>query len=107
MPEQSDWVKLAERLKCLPKNHKPGDTAFILIGNRWTPPSNRDAQDLLIGRALRVARLKYEDNRHVFTPQENTNIDQCVLSVFDDHAPETDLRAREALELLDAVGHEL
>jgi len=99
MSSESPWRTLAERLGMLPKNHRPGDPALILLGNKWAEPDeNADAQDLLIGRALRVAWAAYVKN--------GGDLDKTsVLDVFWESS-RSGYRAIAALELLDAVGYE-
>jgi hypothetical protein len=89
MTDQSDWVKLAERLGVR------GSGVFIHIGNDAFHVKTLTAQDLLIGRALRVASE---------ARVTSLAIDALALSVA--LISEGDARARAALELLDAVGYE-
>jgi len=99
MTDQSPWRTLAERLGCLPKNHKPEDPVLILLGNRWTPPSDKDAQDLLIGRALRVAKEWEDENGSRLLNKDWVMHWTRLGSYRGEH------RALAALELLDAVGY--
>jgi hypothetical protein len=93
---ESPWRTLAERLGCLPKNHRPGDAVLILLGNRWTPPSDGDAQDLLIGRALRVAWA---------WSIENGKTQEFIMAVDMVTQSNPKLLATHCLKLLDTVGY--
>jgi hypothetical protein len=92
MTDQSDWVKLAERLGPLSMDLSiPSLAQKILLDS---PGEN--AQDLLIGRALRVAWDSYVKIGGETDPVMWLEVAQGS----------GDYRARAALELLDAVGYE-
>jgi hypothetical protein len=97
MADQSDWVKLAERLGA------PGSGVFIHIGNDAFHVKTLAAQDLLIGLALRVAWEKGSQGQSVVITDWLWS--KAVGNVANRSGDDT-YRATAALELLDAVGYE-
>lgn len=90
MTSENPWRKLAERLGV------PGYQ--ITMQQTWSmPPVNAEEfhQDLLVGRALRVAVDTSGDNIRSMSPE--------ILDIVEFKG---DARATAALELLDAVGYD-
>jgi hypothetical protein len=99
MTDQSDWVRLAERLG------SPGSGVFIHIGNDAFHVKTLTAQDLLIGRALRVTEI------HGPTVRINETNTAWEIEWYDsngEHHMKVGIASKPlaAIKLLDAVGYE-
>lgn len=94
----SPWRTLAERLFSPMGLEKTKAGLFIWVINEPLNIETVMAQDLLIGRAFRVALTAW--NRYKLVPNEYDMLISRVACM------EGDYRAIAALELLDAVGYE-
>lgn len=97
MGSESKWAVLAKRLGMMPVNHVDGDPVLVLLGGSWTCPSDQRAQDLLVGRTLRVAWDTYVTNGVELDPT-------WVMDVWAE-SNGSEHRAEACLSLLDAVGY--